>query len=176
MEFWSGFTAIVALVTGTVAVISFLSLRRDSRDRTRPLMLAEVDAYILAPGTVRLRIQNIGKSVARNVRVSFVPPIPPEPVIAGFIARRYEQMFMTIGPGTKFTNVYGHYAQGQPHMDEPVPVQFVVRFEYEDSRRWRPRKYKTDYNLDVQVLRNASSSTPSNTDDAGMQRRLVTPF
>jgi hypothetical protein len=70
-----GAVAITVVITSLVAIASLLALRADSRDRSRPVIGAELLPIILSHGTSELVVQNIGASVAKNIRVEFDPPI-----------------------------------------------------------------------------------------------------
>lgn len=54
--------------------------------------------------------------------------------------------------------------------DEDVPLEVAVTISYEHSHG---RKYRDMYQLTSQTLMNETTTSPSNTDEAGMQRRLV---
>jgi len=127
---------------------------------------------VLSRGTCELVIQNIGASVAKNILVTFDPPIRESMgVTAGYLARRYEQPIPTMGPGRRLTNVYGHRrGDGTAAFDEDVPLDIAVTVDYEDSHG---RQYRDSYALTSQTLMNETTTSPSNTDEKGIQRRLV---
>ena len=170
--FWTAVTGVCAVVTSIVAIASLRALRVDSRDRTRPVVGAELLPIVLSRGTCELAIQNIGASVAKNVRVTFDPPITEGMgVTAGYLARRYEHPIPTMGPGRRLTNVYGHRrGDGSANFDEDVPLDVSVTIAYEDSHG---REYRDVYELTSQTLMNETTTSPSNTDEKGIQRRLV---
>jgi hypothetical protein len=168
IAFWSGVTGVTAATTGTIAIATFRSLRRDSRDRTRPVLSAELLPVVLARGTSELVVQNIGASVATNIRVAFDPPIPDTGTLSAYLVRRYAHPIPTMGPGRRLTNIYAQMVDGQP--DEPVPEDFTVAFDYEDSRG---DSYHDRYLLSLKTLLNQTTSQPSNTDEPGMRKRLL---
>ena len=86
-------------------------------------------------------------------------------VTAGYLARRYEQPIPTMGPGRRLTNVYGH-RRG----DGTAAFDIAVTVDYEDSHG---RQYRDSYALTSQTLMNETTTSPSNTDEKGIQRRLV---
>jgi len=170
--FWTAVTGVCALVTSVVAIATLRALRVDSRDRTRPVVGVELLPIVLSRGTCELVIQNIGASVAKNILVTFDPPIRESMgVTAGYLARRYEQPIPTMGPGRRLTNVYGHRrGDGTAAFDEDVPLDIAVTVDYEDSHG---RQYRDSYALTSQTLMNETTTSPSNTDEKGIQRRLV---
>lgn len=170
--FWSGVTAVTAAGTGIVAIVSLLSIRQDSRDRSRPVISAELLPLTLSHGTCELIIANVGRSVAKDVAVTFKPAITEDMgVMTAFLARRYSHVIPTMGPGRLLTNVYGHQrGDGSGDLDESVPRDFVVTISYTDAHS---RRYIDSYGLSVQTLLDQTTSSPSNTDERGMQRRLL---
>lgn len=170
--FWTAVTGVCAVVTSIVAIASLLAIRADSRDRTRPVVGAELLPIVLSHGTCELVIQNVGASVAKNIRVEFDPPIRAGMgKIAGYLERRYQEPIPTMGPGRRLTNVYGHRrGDGTAAFDEDVPLDVAVTIKYEDSHG---RNYQDMYRLTSQTLMNETTTSPSNTDEKGMQRRLV---
>ncbi|MGL5827422.1 MAG: hypothetical protein ACRCYU_21830 [Nocardioides sp.] len=117
-------------------------------------------------------IQNVGASVAEDIQVTFDPPIEESMgQLAGFLSRRYARVIPTMGPGRRLTNIYGHLrGDGSSSFDEAVPVILTVTIAYKDSHG---REYRDVYDLTTETLRNETTSSPSNTDEKGMQRRLV---
>jgi hypothetical protein len=49
--FWAAVTGVSAVVTGVVAILTLRSLKRDSIDRTRPVIAIEVLPVVLSHGT-----------------------------------------------------------------------------------------------------------------------------
>jgi hypothetical protein len=170
--FWAGVTGVTAVVTGVVAIATLLALKRDSRDRSRPVVVADLLPIVLSRGTAEFVVQNVGQSVAKNVRLQFTPPITEEMgSLAGYLARRYSKQIPTLGPARRLTNIYAHWTgDGSYKLTESVPLEFLVEIAYEDSHS---RTYVDKYELSMSTLRNETTSTPSNTDEAGMQRRAI---
>jgi len=56
-----------AVVTAVIAVRSLAGTREDSRDRTRPVLTAELKRSPLTHGTIDLVLSNYGRTSARNV-------------------------------------------------------------------------------------------------------------
>jgi hypothetical protein len=169
---WAGVTGVSALVTGSVAILTLRALRQDSLDRTRPVIVVEVLPVVLSHGTSELVVQNVGQSVAKHVRLTFDPPITEDMgQMAAFLARRYSQTIPTMAPGRRLTNIYAHWVgDGSDNLAEPVPKQFAATAVYVDAHG---RVYEDSYELSLQTLRNQTTSSPSNTDPAGIQKRLV---
>lgn len=170
--FWSGVTGITAVIAGAIGVLTLRALRQDSRDRSRPVVSAELTPVVLSHGTSELVIQNVGQSVAKDVKVTFAPEITEDMgQISAFLARRYSRIIPTMGPGRRLTNIYATWrGDGSEDLHEPVPPELAVTITYTDAHGYR---YTDCYDISIYTLRNQTTSSPSNTDEAGMRRRHV---
>jgi hypothetical protein len=177
--FWSGVGAIATVIAAGIAILTLLAIRRDSRDRSRPVMAADIRPVALSKRISELVVENLGQSVAKNVRVTFDPPLPDlkgaeaTGKVTPYLRRRYENAIPTMPPGRKLFNIYAVQAPGPNGAlvnAEPTPVDVTVTFEYEDTHG---RPYKDSYKLSLRILQNQTESFPSNTDDDGMRRRGV---
>jgi hypothetical protein len=169
--FWAGVTAIAALITGVIAVVTLLAIRQDSRDRTRPVIVADLLPELFTPSTSELVVQNVGQSVAKEIRVTFEPAITEEMgELVAYVARRYSRVIPTMGPGRRLSNIYAHMKPGTGLADEDVPHHLVVDISYKDAHGYA---YRDRYGLTLDTLLGETNSNPSNTDEAGMRRRLV---
>jgi hypothetical protein len=142
-------------------------------------MSADLRPVALTMGTSELVIENVGQSVAKNVRVTFDPPLPdlqgPEAAdkVTPFLRRRYEHAIPTMPPGRQLFNIYSVGVPGSGSTlvnDEPTPEDVTVAISYENVRG---RKFSDSYELSVRTLSNETESNPSNTDERGMQRRHI---
>lgn len=170
--FWTGVGAVATVAAAVVAIVTLLSIKSDSRDRARPVLSAELLPITLSRGTMELVVQNVGAGVAKDVKVTFDPPVTEDiGTMAAYMTRRYAGVIPTMGPGRRLTNVYGHWTgDGGHELDEPVPKQVTVTITYRDSHG---RSYTDTYDLDVMTLRNQTTTSPGNTDEQGMRKRLV---
>lgn len=165
MWFWTwfndhngGIAAVAALIGIGFAVWGIVNAKRDSRDRTRPVVLAE---FRLAPDsdtTFDLIVRNAGQSVARNVRVSFDPPIGEEPedgkrYMSTFLKRRYGGSIPALAPGQELSNIWwsGHAVAGREGLvsEEPTPDEVTVTIAYEDVHG---RPYRDQFPLTVDTV------------------------
>ena len=55
-----------------MAIWTLLAIKQDSRDRTRPVLIAELKRSVLT-AAAELHVRNVGQSVACNVSVKFDP-------------------------------------------------------------------------------------------------------
>lgn len=171
---WTAFGSIATVSAAVVAIFTLISLKQDSADRTRPMLIAELKHTVLTRDA-ELLVRNVGQSVARNVKVDFDPPLPDPAdgdaeervgVLTPFLQRRYSRVIPTFPPGMVMDNFY----QDAEDNDEPVPDDFTVTIAYTDSHG---RKYTDSYDLTMGTLRDQSGAYPANTDEKGIQRRWV---
>lgn len=160
----TGVGALIALgaaIAGALAGFRTLNqLRADSRERSRPMMSAELRKPPYVPGTQLLAIRNYGPSVARNVQVTFDPSIPdptPEQTAQSatpFLKRRYTEPIPVVTPGMELTNVWFFGKQAQPggpwENFEPTPETFTVSITYEGPDG---TPYSDQFPLSVDLIR-----------------------
>lgn len=181
--FWTavatGVGAVATVIAAFVAVRTLLALKRDSADRTRPMMSADLRPVTLSQGTSELLVTNLGGSVARNVRVTFTPELPnlqgaeASGKVTPFMRRRYSNTLPTFAPGRRLTNIYAVQVPGVGGAlinDEPTPDEIEVAFTYEDDRG---TKYQDRYPLTLAMIRDQTSSHPSGGPDTYAKRTVV---
>lgn len=173
--FWSGVGAIATAAAAIVAIITLLALKKDSHDRTRPVMGAYLQAHPLSHGTSEFVVTNFGPTAACDITVTFDPPLPKleGPQAAGkltpYLQQRYDQVIPTVAPAMKLINLY---QVGGDSNDEPVPDDFTVTFAYTDMGA--KNRYEEAYRLSVQTLRNSSTTAPADKPDGSdMPKRQV---
>lgn len=136
------------------------------------MMAAELDKAPYSPGSQLLVIRNYGASVARQVQVTFDPPIPdPNPdrvdqSVSPFIKQRYAKPIPVVTPGMELSNIWfsaepGHGGAWENY--EPTPDQFTVTIAYEGPDG---TAYTEDFPLDTDLIKKhtliSSSREPEN--------------
>lgn len=158
---------VVAVSAGATAVVAIRTLRhadRENRSRTRPMVSAELRRIPSVRGSQMLVIKNHGPSVARQVRVTFDPPLPevtdPGSTVP-YLKRRYENPIPVLTPGMELDNLYfiGQPAPAGGRQNlEPLPEQALVTITYDGPDG---TTYSDPYPLDTWLMRNRSSSEAS---------------
>ena len=170
--FWTGVGAIATVAAAVVAIVTLIALRRDSADRSRPVIAASLERTVLSPGAVDLVVKNVGSGVAKNVRTTFLPSIGPDSGgLGSLIRRQYGLAIPTIAPAQTMINGYAVLKRddsGQP--DENVPETFTITFDYEDPRG---RKYRDSYDLTLRTLATQTYTTRTVTGKDAHVRRLA---
>ena len=169
---WSAVGAIATVVAAIGAIWTLVALKRDSRDRTRPVMSADIRPALLSRGAQELIVENVGQSVAKKVKVTFTPGLPDnQGTLTPFLKKRYANVLPTVPPRRQFTNLYfvgSPNGTGTFRNTEPLPDEIRVTFTYEDSHG---RDYTDSY--DLKVIWGTTSSDPSDTDALSLQKRMT---
>lgn len=169
--------AVVAATAGVVAAINgsrtLRRAREDSRAKSRPMMIAELEPVPYASGTMKLVVRNAGPTVARDVKVAFDPPIEaPETSesVVPYLVRRYSKLIPTVAPGTRFENTYyiGRPQHGRLVNIEPTPDQVTVHIS---SMAPDGRRYNEAFPLDVHFIEQ-STYTESSADPAVIAKNV----
>lgn len=171
-----GLGAMAAIATAAIAVFALLRATRDSRDRTRPIVAAELRRIPYVDSSIELVIHNFGQSAARDLRVTFDPPIPDPPAdgaryVTPFLKRRYARTIDVLTPGQELGNIYW---SGRTQRDsseylnhEPTADQVTVHVEYRGSGR---RRYRERYFLDVDVIKTTTYAESSTSPESRLKQ------
>ena len=165
---WNGaVTALATVITAAFAAFALIRATHDSRDRSRPYVIAEFRHAEHSDTALDLQIRNAGASMARDVTVTFDPPLSvPEgfgPNVTVHTMRRYQAPLPCLAPSQTLRNVWwsGRTGAGNKLVNaEPTPNQVTITVTYRgDRRRWRP--YVDQFPLDTQVMLDETYSTSS---------------
>jgi hypothetical protein len=117
------------------------------------VVAAELRRIQYVPGALALVIKNYGLGVAKNVRVSFEPPIPdpadPSTSATPYLKRRYARAIPVLTPGMELENIYRSRDQPGGGKSEPTPEQVLVRVGYEGPDG---HPYEDEFPLDTDLL------------------------
>ncbi|WP_426375719.1 hypothetical protein ACN9MI_08660 [Rhodococcoides fascians] len=170
----AGATVVAAVAAVSAAVIAVRTLnasRRDSSERTRPLVLAELRPYRYGHKRyARLVIRNVGPTPAYNVRLKFDPELKDLGTRSGSasavsnIIERYKNPILTLMPGVELSNVYfiGHRNEeaGVWVNDEKVPDHVTVTATY-GTKIGALYSYTEVFDLDMNIHMLESFTTSS---------------
>jgi hypothetical protein len=172
IEIWSwinengtGLGGIAAVVTAVIAVAALRSTARDSRDRSRPVVVPEFVMAEHSDSTIDLRVRNYGQTVADDLHVTFDPPLPALPpsarLVTRFLKQRYDRTIAHLSPGQELRNIWwSGEAKGDEMLtnSEPTPDRVRVTVTYRGTAR---RPYRETYTLDVEDITLETYSTSS---------------
>ena len=165
-----------ALWAARVATRNWKQQQADSKARSRPMVVADLQTIPFVDGNASLVIRNYGPSLARNVRVAFDPPLPGDATtrsgkssIIPFLVARYQNPIRVLPPGAALSNVY--YVgtpdkDGDWSNDERVPDQITVKISYESDEG---DAYEDVFPLDMQVLRKETTANSSTAPEAQLR-------
>lgn len=181
----TGIAAAAAISAGVVAIRTLRATKRDSRDRSRP-MVGALLVHDPHPGSTYayLVVRNYGQSVAYDVTVRFEPEIRPTGTrsnkrsMVPALLSRYEREIPNIMPGVELRNLWfvssGEAGEGKVALnDEPIPDFVKVTIRYSDGPNFWAKannRYVDTFNLDMATLRGESVVTHSN-DFLGLAKR-----
>jgi len=136
--------AVAGVVAAIVAMLALASAASDSKARSQPRVTAEFRPAAESDVTMDLVITNMGSTPARDVVVTFDPPLDvPEDnsqLVAPFIVRRYSKPIPVLNPQQYLTNIWW---AGEPGPDnelvnrEPTPDDVTVTVSYRGVGRKR---------------------------------------
>lgn len=182
----AGGTVVAATAAVAAAVAAIRTLRaskRDSRDRSRPMIGALLvrDAHPTSR-TAELVVRNYGQSIAYNVELFFDPPIVDKGTATGknsfvpFLIRRYEKPIPNMMPGVELRSIWftpGQEINGVIRNDEPIPEMVELTIRYSDRPNFWSRhsnRYRELFVLDLSLIRGDVISTHSD-DHLGLHKR-----
>lgn len=158
---WDAITAIATVATAIVAVVTLLALRADSKDRTRPFVVVDLERAPNSRGQGRLDLvlRNYGVTPARDLKVTFTPhPITiagdgRPAVVAKVLEHRFRPVFHVLPAGRPIRAAYyigvpDPKNPGSTRNDEPLPDSFTVHVEYQGARTKKP--YRDTFRLSVE--------------------------
>lgn len=151
-----GVTALATMVTALVAAAALRRSAVDSRERSRPMMVAEFRLAEHSEDTIDLVVYNAGQSLARDVKVTFdpMPELPSDTtgLLAPYLLLRYAEPIPTLAPGQQLTNVwYFGKPKKADENDEPTPDEVTVNIEYKGPGKWK--RYLDRFPLHVDIVR-----------------------
>lgn len=138
---WPAVSAIAVLTTAVIAGWSLAGSFRDSRERTRPLITAELEVGpSFVHGAVYLVVTNYGQTAARDVQATFDPaPAQEDPKSAGHhIHNRYKHAIEVVAPGQRLVNLCRQFVDGKNVVGDSFPEESVVTVRYWGGRHWLP--------------------------------------
>lgn len=170
---WTVVAGMSAAITSAIAIVTLLFAGRDSRERTRPVVLVEYRILPHASKSLQLVVRNAGVSIARDLKVSFDPPLErreEDDLIRTSIIDRYAAGIPALGPGQELTNIVSFYGLPEDSGDLPKIVTAIVEY-----RNGRTRWYTDRFILAVEVYMHHTYETNSASLDgqvAAMQKSV----
>ncbi len=140
-----------ALLLGSLifAGVQIRQARRLREEQSRPFVVVDFDASRLP--VIDLTIQNVGATMARNVRIEFDPPIERAIEKGERVGRLANSALITDGlptlpPGKEIRTFFDMSFE---RVSSELPTKYRVRTTYEDfrGRRLQPDEYVLDLGM-----------------------------
>lgn len=157
-------SAFAAIITAVIAVIALASTARDSRERSRPLVMALFRMAEHSDTAFELIIRNYGTSAARDLHVSFDPPLSEKDRaddLTDTVAKRYDATIALLPPGSELTNTW--WRGKNTGANELVnglntPEEVSVTVSYKGNRI---RRYQDTFPLHADLIKLTTYSVSS---------------
>ena len=175
-QYAAGLGFLATLATAVIAVVAITKSSADSRARSQPQVLAEFREAKDAETTIDLVVRNAGQTAARNLAVTFNPPLEIPELATGWatpiLVDRYANVISVLGPGQQMRNIWwsGELRNGANELvnHEPTPDAIEVRVRYRGiGRRW----ITDSFPLHVDSIKNTTYSVSSNSPRALAKQR-----
>lgn len=169
--------ALAAVVTAIIAIFALRSTASDSRERSRPIVLAFFRKSPHNESAFDLVVHNYGTSAASDIDVEFDPPFTAEQRndhMVKALAQRYDKPVPLMPPGAEITNVWWALDFSAPNGSGsnryPTPDEALVSITYTGNRR---RRYEEKINLDTSWMK-GDTSTVSSASRPGLHKQNTT--
>ena len=143
-------TAVVAVCAAGFAGVQLREVKRTREDQTRPYVVVDVQPGSAVASFLNLVVENIGSTPARDVQITFDPPIeqsgtgPFELAESGLLADGIRMM----PPGRRVTALFD---VAHERMATDLPMQYDVTVRLNDARgRRQPEQH---YTIDLSYMR-----------------------
>jgi hypothetical protein len=131
--------ALVAIFAAVFAGWQVWEIRRTREEEARPFVVVDVQPSPVSRKILNLVVENVGRTVARNVRLTFEPPLQssgePYPLAESPLIR---EGMPTMPPGRRVEALF-EFAPASKNKDLPNPL----RRHCEPGRRARPEARAT---------------------------------
>ncbi|MFJ1510941.1 hypothetical protein [Cellulosimicrobium funkei] len=160
---WTAVGGISTAATAVVAIWAIAAAKNDSRDRSRPVVVAEYRVPPHGHFALIFVVRNAGASVARDITVTFDPELgtPTDgQKIRPFLIERYEDPIPVLAPGQELTNSV--HVDDKSQYETDLPFEVTVRIRYRRSRwRWYEDEYPLKSAVHTKETRLESSGSPA---------------
>lgn len=164
-------SAAAAIVAAFAAVWTVRQAAGQTREATRPMVIALMEPPEHSVETVDLVIRNVGATPARGVQVAFDPPLPSvadDTWALDGLRTRYARRVSIVAPGQSMRNAWWVSSQtGNEENPYGLPAAFTVRISY---RRSRWLRYSDEFSFHLPSVLMETISVDSHS-ILGSQRR-----
>ncbi|MGW0251159.1 hypothetical protein ACWDYH_31475 [Nocardia goodfellowii] len=151
----------MAILTGTFAIRTFRHNRKATQRTTRPMMIGTLK--MTGEGSSGIEVTNVGPSIARDVQVTFDPPLPTHEKtkdglnsMLPWIRRRFAKPVGAWAPGYTVRSEFVSIAKDRKVDEDGISLnsdgvlrETVIVFRYRDDDG---NKYSDQMSLDPMLL------------------------
>jgi hypothetical protein len=154
-EAWVAIAAWLTLVVLGISAVFAAVQVRDARslreEEARPVVVVDLDID-KRPHMIFLYFQNLGKTTAHDVRLTFTPRLQST-VAGGKYVTFFDHTFPTLPPGKRIDSFFDS-AIARLAEPPPLPTSYDATVEYRDRLG---RLHSDDYHLDIEAFRGRMS-------------------
>lgn len=165
---------LAAIFTAIIAIFALRSTASDSRERSRPIVLAFFRKSPHNESAFDLVVHNYGTSAASDIDVKFDPTFEEEQRkdhMVEALAQRYDKPVPLMPPGSEITNVWWALDFTAPNRSGknryPTPDEALIVITYKGNR---VRRYKEKIKLDTNWMK-GDTSTVSSASRPGLEKQ-----
>lgn len=143
-------TLLVAITATWIARRQLIQARQLREEEAAPAVVVDVVPSPVSGHMLDLVIENIGKTAARDVKITFDPPVKSATNMAGYELADWSAVrdgIQTLAPGRRLTALFDSAID---RFDSELPRQYVVTVESRDSHG-RPQRAMT-YTVDLEPI------------------------
>lgn len=168
-------SALAAILTAVIAIVALTATARDSRERSRPVVMAMFRLAEHSDTSFDFVVRNYGPSAARDVEVKFDPPLDDEArkqSTTQALAERFDARIPLLPPEAEVSNVYwSGKNDGSNKLVNKLrtPAKVTVTITYKGTRL---RRYTEVVPLDADWMGLATHSV-SSTSTPGRMKQIA---
>jgi hypothetical protein len=164
-------TAVVAAVAAVFAWRQVIHAARAREDQIRPFVIVYFDNSRVARTAIMLVIENIGRTIAKNVLFNFDPSLESSDAVKDFKIENsvlIQRGLTTLAPNQR---IEGLFDNSVTRFGTALPMEYTVTISYEDTRGGGP--WTDSYVLDLSTRYGVGRITEHGLNDVVKQLEAV---
>jgi hypothetical protein len=166
---WAGLTFLVLVAAGYVAWRQAVEARRLREEQARPFVLIDFEAW---QTIIELKITNTGRTLARNVRFEFDPPLASTHDESGgrgplMELNIFKNGIPSLAPGKDITIFFDRYPA---RAEKKLPMTYSVHVSYTDTAG---KHYSEPFWLDLTMYLGTGGVTRHGLHDIHKQLKVI---
>lgn len=158
--------AVATIIAAVVAVATLLYTWGQAQEATRPSVVVDLVPNPVNSLEAELVVRNYGRTAARNLKISFSPPLrtgpdAPKQSLGDVVVQRYEgATIASLAPGRTLSNIYWQTGDAKENtLGLPSATLATAHYEGRQGSRFRrAAKYTDTFSLDMAVIKGGTQS------------------